>query len=272
MIRWLASPAWDQVAHYRRLWLYVIAILVMIILVAPTLIVIPMSFSDSKYLQFPPTGWSLDWYRTFFQSSTWLRATQTSLVVAVFTVLVATPLGTLAAYAIHESKLAVAPAVHAILLSPMMVPVIMVAVGLYFIYARLELLNTKLGLVLAHAMLAIPLVVITVLAGLKTYDMNQERVARSLGAPRWLAFWTVTLPQIRPAILNAVLLSFLTSLDEVNVALFISGGDNSTVTRVMFNSLRDEIDPVITVVSTCLVLVSVTIVLVVQLVNRKSTQ
>ncbi len=267
MLRWLQGSAWDQVPHLRRLWLYLVALLVMFVLVVPSLVVIPMSFSASRYLEFPPSGYSLEWYRALFASSTWMSAIRTSLTVAALTVLVATPAGTLAAYVIILARPRAATLMQGALLGPILVPIIMIGVGLFYVYARMGLLNSVTGLVLAHSMLALPLVMVTVLAGFRTCDMNQEMVARSLGASRPVAFLTVTVPQIKRSILTAMLLSFLVSLDEVIIALFISGGDRSTITRLMFNSLRDEIDPVIAAISTLLILISVICVLIIHLLS-----
>jgi len=267
MLSWIRQSAWDQVPHSRRLWRYAIALVVMFLLVVPSLVVIPMSFSASRYLEFPPSGYSLDWYRALFGSAEWLSAIRTSLTVAVLTVLLATPSGTLAAYVIIQARRRPATAMQGLLLVPMLVPIIMIGVGLFYLYVRLGLLNTVTGLVLAHSMLALPLVMVTVLAGFRTCDMNQEMVARSLGAPRPVAFVTVTLPQIRRSVLTAMLLAFLTSLDEVIIAIFIAGGDRSTITRLMFSSLRDEIDPVIAAISTCLILVSIVCVLIIHMLS-----
>ncbi len=153
-----------------------------------------------------------------------------------------------------------------------MVPVILIAIGVFFLYAKLGLNNTIPGLVMAHSMLALPFVLITVSAGLKTYDMNQEMVARSLGASRLKAFLTVTLPQIRFSIISGALLAFITSLDEVVVALFISGGENATLTRRMFNALRDEIDPTIAAISTILIAVSVLALVLAQILGQQRQQ
>ena len=145
---------------------------------------------------------------------------------------------------------------------------ILIAIGAFYVYAKLNILNTMLGLVLAHSMLALPLVVIVVGSALKSYDMNQEMAARSLGAPRWRAFLTITLPQIRFAVITAALLSFLSSFDEVVVAMFISGGDNSTLTRSMFNALRDQIDPTIASISTVMIVITSLLMTVAQVFGR----
>ncbi len=271
MMSWLAAPASDtQITHGRRLWLYVVCGLVMFFLVVPSLVVVPMSFSASSYLEFPPKEWSFRWYESYFSSTGWINATSTSLRAAVLTMLVATPMGTLAAYGLHVSRFRFSGFVFVILLLPLMVPIIMIAVGVFFLYAKLGMINTIVGLVFAHTMLAIPLVVIVVTAGLKSYDMNQELVARSLGASRARAFVTITLPQIRFSVITGALLAFLTSLDEVIIALFISGGPNATITRRMFNALRDQIDPTIASISTCLIVVSILLLVTAQVFGKES--
>ncbi len=257
MMSWLKHPVSDtQVTVGQRLWLYALSILIMIFLVAPTLIVIPMSFSESQYLEFPPETFSTRWYDHYFGSPEWMSATVTSLLAAFLTMLVATPVGVLAAYGLHNSNRTVAKAVFILLITPMMVPLILLAIGAFYMYVKLQILYTLAGLVLAHTMLALPLVLIVTASALKSYDMNQEMAARSLGAARWKAFVTVTLPQIRFAVVTSALLSFLTSFDEVVVAMFISGGDNATLTRNMFNALRDQIDPTIASISTIMIVVT----------------
>ena len=140
---------------------------------------------------------------------------------------------------------------------PLIIPGILIAIGVFLFYAQIGLNNTMTGIVLAHSVMAIPLVVITVSSSLKSYDMNQEMVARSLGASRPWAFLTITLPQIKISVVSGALLAFITSLDEVIISLFIAGGEYATLTRRMFNALRDEIDPTIAAISTLLILMSV---------------
>lgn len=269
---WLSSPATEtQVTHGQRLWLYVLSVIIMILLVVPTLIVIPMSFSDSQYLEFPPETWSTRWYQNYFGSAEWMLATRTSLKVAFLTMLVATPIGVLAAYGLHASQVAFVRVAFVMLITPMMVPIVLIAIGAFYAYVKLQILYTVTGLVLAHTVLALPLVVIVTGAALKGYDMSQEQAARSLGAPRWKAFLTVTLPQIKFAVVTSALLSFLTSFDEVIVAMFISGGDNPTLTRSMFNALRDQIDPTIASISTIMVLVTTVAMVLAQVFGQQKT-
>ncbi len=265
---WWKRPASDtQVTHGDRLWLYVAAAIIMLLLVIPTFIVIPMSFSDSQYLEFPPSNWSLRWYDEYFGSSKWMRATVTSLQVGVLTMLVATPLGTMAAYALFVSGHRLARAIFMLLITPMIVPVILIAIGAFYAYGRVGLNNTITGLTLAHTAMAAPLVMIVVTAALRSYDLNQERVARSLGASRARAFFTITLPQIKFSVVTAALLAFLTSFDEVIIAIFVSGGSNATLTKHMFAALRDFIDPTIAAISTIMVLVSSVLLLATQFIG-----
>ena len=255
-----------------RLWLYVISFVVLFLLIVPSLVVIPMSFSDSQYLEFPPKNWSLRWYENYFSSgqvgmgfNDWIGATWTSVKVAVLTIFVATPIGTMAAYGLINSGSKVRTILFPIMISPMMIPVILVAIGLFYFYVQFKMVNSILGLVLGHSLVAMPLVLIIVLSALKNYDMNQEKVARSLGASRLRAFFEITLPQIKFSIISASLISFLTSFDEVIISLFVAGGDNSTITRAMFLALRDQIDPTIAAISTILIIISTGLLILVQL-------
>ena len=269
-MRWWQKPASDtQVTHGDRLWLYVLAAIIMLLLVIPTLIVIPMSFSDSQYLEFPPSNWSDRWYVVYLESSKWMRATVTSLQVGVLTMLLATPLGIMAAYALFVSGHRASRAIFVLLITPIIVPVILIAIGTFYAYGRVGLNNTITGLVLAHTALAAPLVMIVITSALRNYDLNQERVARSLGATRIKAFFVITLPQIKFSIVTAALLSFLTSFDEVIIAIFVSGGKNATLTKHMFAALRDFIDPTIAAISTIMILVSTTLLLATQFIGDK---
>lgn len=246
-----------QITHRRRLWLYVLVGLITLFLIAPSLLVVPLSFSDARYLTFPPPGWSLRWYEAYFSAIEWRDATYVSLSAAILTMLLSTTCGTLAAYGLHTLRSRWSTLAYGAFVLPLIIPAILIAIGIFLFYAQIGFNNTLIGIVLAHSVLATPLVVITVAASLKSYDMNQEMVARSLGASRPWAFLTVTLPQIRLAVISGALLAFITSLDEVVISLFIAGGDKATLTRRMFNALRDEIDPTIAAISTLLIALSV---------------
>jgi putative spermidine/putrescine transport system permease protein len=259
-----------QISHGRRLWLYALVGLIVLFLIAPSLLVIPLSFSDSRYLTFPPPAWSARWYVAYFSAIEWREATYVSFAAAILTMLVSTLFGTLAAYGLHALRNRWSTLAHGVFILPLVIPAILTAIGIFLFYAQLGLNNTLTGIVLAHSVLAIPLVVITVASSLKSYDMNQEMVARSLGASRPRAFLTVTLPQIRIAVISGALLAFISSLDEVVIALFIAGGDKATLTKRMFNALRDEIDPTIASISTLLIVLSVLLLAASQLVQTRS--
>jgi len=261
-----------QIRFKDRLWLYIFSILVLFLLIVPSLVVIPMSFSASQYLEFPPKALSLRWYEAYFFSNNntglgfndWMGATWTSIKVAILTIFVATPIGTMAAYGLSNSSARVRSILFPIMISPMMVPIILVAIGLFYFFVQFRMVNSITGLVLGHSLVAMPLVLIIVLSALGNYDMNQEKVARSLGASRLRAFFEITLPQIKFSIVSACLISFLTSFDEVIISLFVSGGDNSTITRAMFLALRDQIDPTIAAISTVLIIISTGLILLSQ--------
>ncbi len=244
------------IPHRRRLWLYALSALILGFLILPTLIVIPMSFSASDALQFPPRGFSWRWYEAYLGTPQWRDATLVSLKVSVLTMLLATPIGTAAAYGLHFGRFRFALAVYGSLVASLMVPVILIAIGVFFLYAKLGLVNTIPGLVLADVLLAVPFVLIVVTAGLKSFDANQEMVARSLGAGRLRAFLGVTLPQIWRSVLAGALFAFIAAFDEVVIATLISGGEMATLTNRMFSSLRDEVDPTIAAISTLLIAVT----------------
>jgi putative spermidine/putrescine transport system permease protein len=162
-----------------RLLFTVVVAIILLYLIIPVLIVVPMSFSEARFLQFPPQQWSLHWYEAFFHSAEWMSAARVSLITAFFTMLFSLPIGMAAAYAINNSSLKVIRTLQIVLLLPMMVPIILIAAGVFFVYARVGLVSTLSGLILAHIMLALPYVIIALLAGLRNFDMAQEMVARA---------------------------------------------------------------------------------------------
>ncbi|MGO4740375.1 ABC transporter permease [Bosea sp. 2KB_26] len=263
-----ASASATQIRHYQRLWLYGLCALIFTFLIVPCVLIVPMSFSASNYLEFPPRAWSLRWYQEFFESREWMDALWLSLKVAGLTTLIATPIGTAAAYGLARMPERLTKSLRMSFLLPMIVPNILVAIGVFFVFARLGLNNTLTGLVLVDVMLALPFVLVTVSSGLQSFDENQERAARSLGATRFRAFLTVTVPQIRSSIAAGALFAFVTAFDEVVIALYISSGENSTLPRRMFANIRDQVDPLVAAVSSVLVVASIAILIAVQLINR----
>jgi putative spermidine/putrescine transport system permease protein len=252
------------------LWLTPFAVLVIFFVLAPVFVVIPMSFSDSNYLEFPPHVWSFRWYRAYFASSEWIAATKVSLAAAASTVILATPIGFLAALAIRTTKGRTAAALFAFLLLPQIAPVILVAIGVFFLYIRLRLVDSFIGIVLAHTALAIPFVITTIGAALQKFDFTLDQAARSLGASRFRAVIDVMIPQIRLSLLAGAIFSFVTSFDEVVVGLFIAGGDNTVLTHKMFLALRDQIDPTIAAISTLMIAISVISVAIFMVLNRRN--
>ena len=268
-----------QIRLKNRLWLYIFSFITLFLLIVPSLVVIPMSFSASQYLEFPPQEWSLRWYENYFFSwkvengfNDWMAATWTSIKVAVLTIFVAVPIGTMAAYGLVNSSSRTSKILFPIFISPMMVPIILVAIGLFYFFVQFKLVGSVLGLVIGHSLVALPLVLIIVFSALKNYDMNQEKVARSLGAGRFRAFREITLPHIKFSIISASLIAFLTSFDEIIISLFVAGGDNSTITRSMFLALRDQIDPTIAAISTILIIISSGLLIIVQLLGNNKDQ
>ena len=268
-----------QIRLKNRLWLYIFSFITLFLLIVPSLVVIPMSFSASQYLEFPPQEWSLRWYENYFFSwkvengfNDWMAATWTSIKVAVLTIFVAVPIGTMAAYGLVNSSSRTSKILFPIFISPMMVPIILVAIGLFYFFVQFKLVGSVLGLVIGHSLVALPLVLIIVFSALKNYDMNQEKVARSFGAGRFRAFREITLPQIKFSIISASLIAFLTSFDEIIISLFVAGGDNSTITRSMFLALRDQIDPTIAAISTILIIISSGLLIIVQLLGNNKDQ
>jgi putative spermidine/putrescine transport system permease protein len=235
---------------------------VLLYLILPVLIIVPMSFSSARFLTFPPPSLSLRWYQDYVGNPAWMQATRVTLTVATLTVLIATPLGVAAAYAISQSKLRIMRVIHMTLLLPLVVPIIITAVGIFFVYARIGLVATLSGLVLANVMLGLPYVVISVVAGLQSFDATQEMVARSLGMNRIRSFFAVTLPQIKASVIAGGIFVFISAMDETIVALFISGGQYQPLTKRMFTALRDEIDPTIAAISTLMTAASFMLVLI----------
>jgi putative spermidine/putrescine transport system permease protein len=259
----LDAPANEsQITHRQRLWLYAFGGLALLFLIFPIFIVFPISFSDSRFLKFPPDAWSLRWYEHYFTTPEWMLATWVSLRVALGASVLATVLGVAAAYGVHLLSDRLGRYLEIVLLLPLMVPLIITAVGVFFVYARVGLIASVPGLVLSHTMLALPFVVVTTHSGLKSFDMDLELAARSLGASRLRAFFQVTLPQIRGSVIAGAVFAFIYALDEVVVAIFISGGPNATLTKRMFTALRDEIEPTIAAISALLITFSLTVAVI----------
>jgi len=248
------------------------AALVLLYLVFPILVVIPLSFSAGTYLSFPPPGFSLRWYANFFGRTDWLDAASLSLWVGAAVMLLATALGAPAALALVRSDFRGKNFVTGFIISPLIAPVIIVAIGIYFFYARLGLVGNPVALVIAHTALAVPFVVINVSATLQGFDERLEQAAMNLGATPWHTFWQVTFPIIRPGVLAGALFAFISSFDELVVALFVSGTSAVTLPRKMWESIRFEIDPTIAAVSTMLIVLTGALFLSAELLRQRSVR
>lgn len=228
------------------------AIVVLVFLVAPILVVIPLSFNDSAYFSYPMTGFSLRWYEMVFASEDWRRAFLNSFIIGLGSTVLATALGTLAALGLSRAAFPFRGLVMPLLISPMIIPIVVVAVGLYLVFAPLGLTNSYLGVVLAHTALGTPFVVITVTATLMSFDRSLTRAAASLGAAPLTVFRRVTLPLIFPGVATGGVFAFATSFDEVIVILFIGGVEQRTIPRQMWTGIRDQINPSILAMATLL--------------------
>lgn len=226
--------------------------IVVAFIAAPLVIVIPMSFSNARSLQFPPPGYGLGYYRAYFSDPSWLRPTYNSLLIALAVTLLTLALVLPACFALVRHRFHGKAIAQLLLLLPLAVPQIVMAVGYYALLGKVGLVQTHLGVILAHTCLALPIAFLVLSANLKGFDRSIERAAQSLGASPLRTLWHVTLPILRPGLLVAALFAFITSFDEAVVALFISGADAETLPRKMFASIREQSDPVIAVVSTLL--------------------
>jgi putative spermidine/putrescine transport system permease protein len=246
-----------------RLAAWVAGVLVALFLLAPIVAIVPLSFSAGSFLFYPLPGFSLRWYRDFFGSDFWLPALWNSLGIGLAAALLATLLGTPAAFGLWRMKGRFRAVAMGIVLAPMVVPVIVVAVALLLAFGPIGLVATHAGLVIAHAALGAPFVVVTVLASLEAFDPVQLRAASACGAGPLRAFFRVCLPQIAPGVAAGAVFAFATSLDEVVVALFIAGPAQRTLPRQMFAGLNDTISLTTTAAAAMLVLLSMLLLAVV---------
>jgi len=248
----------------------VICALVFFFLLAPVLIITPISLSSASMLNYPLPSLSLRWYEVIFQPYPWMLALKNSMIIATATTVLASILGTLAAYGLTSVEFRFKPLLMALLISPMMVPLVITALAAYFLFARVGLAGTFTGMILAHTVLAVPFVVITVTATLQGFDRNLVRAAQSLGAKPLAAFFGVTLPLIMPGVISGAIFAFVTSFDEIVVALFVASPAQFTLPRQLFAGLRDNLDPSIVAIATLLIVVSISLMAVVEFLRWRS--
>jgi putative spermidine/putrescine transport system permease protein len=256
-----------------RIWYYAIrafCVLVLVCLVLPIFAIIPISFTSDTMLSYPMPGFSLRWFTEFFNSVMWTLSMKNSFIIAFATTLLATALGILAALGLTMANFPFKGVITGIMIMPMVVPVVISAVGIYFFYAWIGLTSTYTGMILAHTALASPFVVITVTATLQGFNRNQIRAGSSLGASPATVFFKITLPQILPGVISGALFAFVTSFDEVVVALFIAGSEQYTLPRQMFAGIREKYNPTIAAVATMMIVFSVILLVTVELLRRRS--
>ncbi len=264
----------------QRIWYYgfrVICGLIFFFLIAPILVIIPLSFNAEDFftftpemLSFDPEGYSLKHYRDFFTNSDWQQALRNSVSIAPVATILSVGFGTLAAIGLSSEHVPFRRAIMAILISPMIVPLIISAAGMYFFYSRVGLQGTYIGVVLAHAALGIPFVIITVTATLVGFDRSLTRAAASMGADPVRTFFKVQMPLILPGVISGALFAFITSFDEVVVVLFVGSAGQKTLPWQMFIGLREQISPTILAVATLLVVISIALLATVEVLRRRS--
>jgi putative spermidine/putrescine transport system permease protein len=243
---------------------------VLLFSILPILVIVPISFTSGNMLAFPMPGFSLRWYETILHGTAWIDAAKNSLFVGVWSTALAMVLGTMAAVGLSRARFRAKPYVIGLLVSPILIPIVITAVGMYFFFVSLGLVGTYLGLILAHTALSVPFVVITVLATLEGFDTNLTRAAASLGAPPLTTFRKVMLPIIFPGVASGGLFAFATSFDEIVVTLFIAAPEQRTLPRQIFSGVREYVSPGIAAVATLLIVISILLLTTVELLRRRS--
>lgn len=266
MLQSYASPL-ERIWHYA---FRVLCGLILLFLIIPILVIMPLSFNSDSFLMYPMSGFSMRWYEEFFGSGVWRTALKNSMIISPLATLLAVALGTLASVGLVRANFRGKALLTSILISPMIVPVVIVGVAVYLVFSPLGLSGSYTGLILAHAVLGVPFVVITVTATLQGFDYNLIRAAASLGADPVTAFFKVTLPLVAPGVISGALFAFATSFDEVVVTLFLASPEQSTLPRQMFSGIRDNISPTIAAVATVLIATATLMLLVLEWMRRRN--
>ncbi len=255
-----------------RIAIWMVGLIMMGFLALPALFIIPVSFTEEGFLGWPPKGFSLKWYQALVDSPVWINAALRSFVVAILSSSLGMLLGVPAAFMLARSSFAGKGAVFAFLVSPIIIPNIFIAVGLFFLYSRLGMTGTTAGLVLGHTVLAIPYVVITVLAVVKGYDQRLDMAAWTLGANRRQTLTRVTLPIIRSGMIAAFMFAFIISFDELTIALFVTGGEVTTLPKQMWDDALMRVSPSLAAVATLLLLFMSVFILVSEIMKRRAAK
>jgi len=249
--------------------LFGFAVLVTFLLIAPLLVIVPMSFSDAQSFAFPPRGFSLRWYQNLFFTDAWYRSAIQSVFIAVVATIFSLILGTMAALSLSRLRSFPRAAISTLLLSPMIVPIVVSGVGIYAVFLKWHLTASYLGFVLAHTALGIPFVLTTVAVALRMFDRTLEHAAASCGATPLATFTFVTLPIIRPALASGALFAFVASFDEVVIAQFLGGPELKTLPVQMFTSVYIDSDPTLAAVSTIIIVGTSFAIFIVMWINRR---
>jgi ABC-type spermidine/putrescine transport system permease subunit II len=233
------------------------SLLIIVFLLAPFLVLIPMSFGSADIAEFPPRTFSVEQYKRFLESKPWVQALFTSLRVAVATMAISTTLGTMAAFGLVRGRFPGITAISSLLIAPRFVPIIITALAYYAFLVKIRLIGTEYGLVLAHTILACPYVIIIVSSSLRGFDRSLEQASRILGASPIQTTFRVTLPLIRPGVISAALFAFMFSFDEIVVAIFVCGTHTETLPKRMWDSLTYEMEPTLPAISTLILVATI---------------
>jgi putative spermidine/putrescine transport system permease protein len=263
-------PTTGERVRLGLLWLW--CALVVVFLIVPIFVPVPLSLNSGSFFTFPLAGISTRWYEVVLGSDRWRAAIGNSLLIAFGTTLLATILGTLTAIGLASDKLPGRKLIMPLLISPLVVPVVITAVGAYLFYARLGLASTYTGIILAHTALASPFVVVTVSASLTGFDRNLLRAASVSGAKPLVSFFRVMLPLILPGVLSGAAFAFVTSFDEVVVVQFLASANQRTLPLVMFTGLREQLSPAITAAATLMMMLSIALLIAAELLRRHARQ
>jgi putative spermidine/putrescine transport system permease protein len=257
-----------------RIGTIALSALVFAFLIAPILVIVPLSFSADPFFSYPIEHWSLRWYAALLgddpQALLWQRAVLNSLAIGLGATLLATLLGTLAAIGLWRRRLPFANVMTAFLISPMIVPIVVTAIGMYYFYARIGLIGTYTGIILAHAALGAPFVFITVSATLASFDETLLKAGAILGAGPARVFRRIMLPLIMPGVVSGAIFAFATSWDEVVIVLFLAGPEQHTIPRRMWSGMRDNLSPTIIAAATLLIVLSMVLMLTLEWLRRRS--
>jgi putative spermidine/putrescine transport system permease protein len=242
----------------------VITFFVLILVNMPFLVIIPSSFTSAGYLSFPPEGFSWQWYAKIFERPEFIESFWFSLQLAAVTAVLATLLGTLAAFALSKYKFRGSGVINSLLLSPLTVPSLIIGIAALLFFTRIGIAGTFTGLLLAHTLISIPYVVRLVLTGLSSFDYTLEKAGYMLGARPLRVFWDVTLPLLRPAIVSGMIFSFLTSFDNVTVSLFLVAPDTTTLPLAIFTYMQETLDPLVASISSVVILLSLVFIILLE--------